>query len=42
MSAPVSPDFERRSEARELIDAPGLAPAELAEWKQRAERGADN
>ena len=31
MSFPASPDFETRSETRELIDAPGLDPAELAE-----------
>jgi len=31
MSAPALPDFGRRSEARELIDAPDLDPEELAE-----------
>lgn len=31
MSGLARPDFARRSEGRELIDAPGLDPAELAE-----------
>ena len=29
MSVPASPDFGARSEALELLDAPGLDPAEL-------------
>ena len=31
MSFPASPDFATRGETRELMDAPGLDPAELAE-----------